>query len=70
MVGLRPHSLSKTVIFYNGNLCKDLVNIFSAEVNRSEVVAVRKLNEKIGGDKRVRAVMMNIGDGYTLATKL
>ena len=47
----------------------DLVNIFSVEVDRASVVAVRKLNEKIAGDDRVRAVMMNIGDGYTLVTK-
>ena len=33
------------------------------------MVAVRKLNKKIAGDDRVKSVMMNIGDGYTLVTK-
>ena len=44
--------------------------IFSEESQRPAVGAVRKLNEKIGKDGRVRAVLMNIGDGYTLCTKL
>merc|ERR1711874_257997 len=44
--------------------------VVNAEISRPDVVAVRKLNEKIAGDNRVRSVMMNIGDGYTLATKL
>ena len=34
------------------------------------VLAIRKLNEKLSGDPRVTCVMINIGDGYTLATKL
>ena len=46
------------------------MNIFSADSQRPGVVAVRKLNEKIGRDARVRAVQMNIGDGYTLCAKL
>ena len=35
-----------------------------------DTLALRKLNAKIAADGRVRAVMMNIGDGYTLVTKL
>jgi len=37
---------------------------------REGVLAIRRLNEKLGRDSRVTTVMMNIGDGYTLATKL
>ena len=37
---------------------------------REGVLAIRRLNEKLGRDARVTTVMMNIGDGYTLATKL
>ena len=36
-----------------------------------DVVALRKLNEKLRDDTgRVFVVQINIGDGYTLATKL
>merc|ERR1711963_814313 len=38
--------------------------VVNADSQRPGVVAVRKLNEKIGKDARVRAVQMNIGDGY------
>merc|ERR1712066_918254 len=44
--------------------------VVNADSQRPGVVAVRKLNEKIGKDARVRAVQMNIGDGYTLCAKL
>merc|ERR1712038_1418459 len=44
-------------------------SVVNEESSRPGVGAVRKLNEKIAGDSRVRAVMMNIGDGYTLVTK-
>ena len=37
---------------------------------REGVLAIRRLNEKLGRDARVTTVMINIGDGYTLATKL
>ena len=33
-------------------------------------VSMRKLNTKLAKDCRVKAVMINIGDGYTLVTKL
>merc|ERR1711874_787891 len=45
-------------------------SVVNEESQRPAVGAVRKLNEKIGKDDRVRAVLMNIGDGYTLCTKL
>ena len=45
------------------------VYIFSGDEQRPGVAAVRKLNEKISKDSRVRAVLINIGDGYTLCTK-
>ena len=32
--------------------------------------AIRRLNDKLAADKRVRAVQLNIGDGYTMVTKL
>jgi len=35
-----------------------------------DTVAIRKLNAKMASDKRVVTVQMNIGDGYTLVTKL
>merc|ERR1712066_174906 len=44
--------------------------LVNADSQRPGVVAVRKLNEKIGKDARVTAVQMNIGDGYTLCSKL
>merc|ERR1712241_180574 len=44
--------------------------VINSESQRPGVVAVRKLNEKIGKDARVRAVQMDIGDGYTLCAKL
>ena len=59
---------TRTDITYNVDVVSP-VNNFSVEVNRPSVVAVRKLNEKIAGDDRVKSVMMNIGDGYTLVTK-
>ena len=34
------------------------------------ILAIRSLNDKLSKDPRVTAVMMNIGDGYTLVTKL
>ena len=33
-------------------------------------VSMRKLNTKLATDCRVKTVMINIGDGYTLVTKL
>jgi len=35
-----------------------------------DTVALKKLNEKLSKDSRVQTVIMNIGDGYTLVTKL
>lgn len=40
------------------------------EEQGEHIVAIRNLNDKLGQDDRVTAVMMNIGDGYTLVTKL
>ena len=40
------------------------------EEQAEPIVAIRNLNDKLGQDDRVTAVMMNIGDGYTLVTKL
>ena len=40
------------------------------EEQAEHIVAIRTLNMKLSKDARVTAVMMNIGDGYTLATKL
>jgi len=34
------------------------------------LVSLRKLNTKLAKDCRVKTVMINIGDGYTLVTKL
>lgn len=49
--------------------------LWSGKVVREEnqdvdTVALRQLNKKIVEDYRVHAVMMNIGDGYTLVSKL
>merc|ERR1712038_1802516 len=55
------------IAFDNTLLGGAVVNV---ESQRPAVGAVRKLNEKIGKDGRVRAVLMNIGDGYTLCVKL
>merc|ERR1711992_118275 len=54
------------IAFDNTLLGGAVVNL---ESSRPSVAAVRKLNEKIAGDDRVKSVMMNIGDGYTLVTK-
>merc|ERR1712095_235285 len=48
---------------WNGNVVGD-------EVQSPDVVAMRKLNPMLSKDTRVNVVLMNIGDGYTLATKL
>merc|ERR1712126_592799 len=45
-------------------------NVVGDEVQSPDVVAMRKLNPKLSKDSRVNVVLMNIGDGYTLATKL
>lgn len=44
--------------------------VIGDEDQSQDTLALRKLNAKIAADGRVRAVMMNIGDGYTLVTKL
>lgn len=44
--------------------------VVGIEDQSSDTVALRNLNDKIANDKRVVAVQMNIGDGYTLVTKL
>jgi predicted O-methyltransferase YrrM len=41
-----------------------------SEDQSADTEALRRLNTKLAADSRVRTVMMNIGDGYTLATKL
>ena len=40
------------------------------EEQAEHILAIRSLNDKLSTDPRVTAVMMNIGDGYTLVTKL
>ena len=40
------------------------------EEQAEHILAIRNLNDKLSKDDRVTAVMMNIGDGYTLVTKL
>ena len=45
-------------------------NVVGDEVQSPDVVAMRKLNPMLSKDTRVNVVLMNIGDGYTLATKL
>lgn len=44
--------------------------VMGTEDESADTAALRALNTKLAGDSRVRTVMMNIGDGYTLATKL
>ena len=45
--------------------------VLDLEDNCEDVVAIRKLNQKLRDDtSRVFVVQINIGDGYTLATKL
>jgi len=44
--------------------------VVGTEDQSPDTVALRELNDKIANDKRVVAVQMNIGDGYTLATKI
>lgn len=48
---------------WNGNVVGD-------EDQSPDTVMLRKLNDKLSKDTRVNVVLMNIGDGYTLATKL
>ena len=33
-------------------------------------MAIKRLNDKIAADGRVVAVQLNVGDGYTMITKL
>ena len=44
--------------------------VIQEEEQAEYVLAIRSLNDKLSTDPRVTAVMMNIGDGYTLVTKL
>ena len=57
------------MIYCTGVVRRVIVIIYSGEEQRPGVAAVRKLNDKISKDCRVRAVLINIGDGYTLCTK-
>jgi len=45
-------------------------NVIGDTDQTPDTVALRKLNVKIASDSRVKCVMINIGDGYTLVTKL
>ena len=44
--------------------------VVGQEDQSPDTVALRQLNDRIAADSRVVAVQMNIGDGYTLVTKL
>ena len=48
---------------WNGSVVGD-------EDQSPDTVMLRKLNDKLSKDTRVNVVLMNIGDGYTLCTKL
>ena len=45
-------------------------SVVSSEGGNEDTAAIRKLNMKLASDPRVVTVQMNIGDGYTLVTKL
>ena len=45
-------------------------SVVSHEAGNEDTAAIRKLNMKLASDPRVVTVQMNIGDGYTLVTKL
>ena len=46
-------------------------SVLDLEKNSESLVALRKLNKKLRDDTtRVFVVQLNLGDGYTLATKL
>ena len=44
--------------------------VLSEEDNSVDTTALKKLNDKLAKDERVKVVQINIGDGYTMATKL
>jgi predicted O-methyltransferase YrrM len=43
--------------------------VIDASDKSADTAAIRALNEKVHGDKRVDAVLVPIGDGLTLALK-
>ena len=45
-------------------------SVVSPEGGNADTVAIRELNKKLASDSRVMTVQMNIGDGYTLVTKI
>ena len=60
---LRPGGLiAVDNVFWDGNVAV-------AETGDSDTRAIRKLNQKIYKDPRVRLSMLPIGDGLTLALK-
>ena len=44
--------------------------VLSDQDQSQDTIAIRELNEKLAMDERVVTVQMNIGDGYTLVTKI
>ena len=44
--------------------------VVSDQDQDQSTVAIRELNQKMASDPRVLTVQMNIGDGYTLVTKI
>ena len=45
-------------------------SVVSPGGGNADTVATRELNKKLASDPRVVTVQMNIGDGYTLVTKI
>ena len=57
---------------WSGKVLLDTIDLEKDDrEDREDTEALRKLNDKLVNDtKRVHVVQLNIGDGYTLATKL
>lgn len=44
--------------------------VLDEEDNTTDTIALKQLNNKLAKDDRVMVVQVNVGDGYTMATKL